>query len=119
MEMADVPDTLPEPEVAFFRDAVIAHQSGRTLAGLFYLRTFIEQFARRVTGESGRRLGQEIMIAYGETINAQLRSMIPSFAECYERLSEALHAARGDVQLFAEMRAKIEQHFAFRAAARI
>lgn len=43
MDVAEVPDTLPEPEVSFFRDAVIAHQTGRTLAGLFYLRTFIEQ----------------------------------------------------------------------------
>lgn len=59
------------------------------------------------------------MVAYGETIDAQLRSMMPSFAECYERLSEAIHAARADAQLFADMRAKIEQHFAFRAAARI
>lgn len=119
MEVAEAPDNFPEQEVAFYRDAIIAHESGRTLAGLFFLRTFVEQFARHVTGESGRRLGQDIMIAYGETIPAQLRSMMPSFAECYERLSEALHAARADVQLFDEMRTKIQQHFAFRAAAGI
>lgn len=119
MEVAEVNESLPEPEVTFFRDAVLAHQSGRTLAGLFYLRTCIEQFARRMTGETGRRTGQDIMATYGETLPLQLRGMIPSFSECYDRISDALHAARADAVVFDDMRGKIAQHFAFRAAARV
>lgn len=119
MESPEVPGNLPEPEVTYFRDAVIAHESGKTLAGLFYLRTFVEQFARRTTGESGRRPGQEIMAAYSKTLAAPLRDMMPSLGECYDRLSEAIHAARADAALFDEVRGKIEQHFAFLSAAQL
>jgi hypothetical protein len=110
---------IPDLEASFFRDAVIAHQSGKTLAGLFFLRTFIEQYARRVIGESGRRTGDEIMDVYSKTLPETIRPMIPSLGDCYSRLSEALHAARADEPLFDEMRGRIEQHFDFRAAARI
>jgi hypothetical protein len=119
LEAAEVQANLPDPEVSFFRDAVVAHQSGKTLAGLFFLRTFTEQFARRVIGESGRRSGEEIMDAYNKTLPDAIRPMIPSLGDCYGRLSEALHAGRGDDALFDEMRGRIEQHFDFRAASRI
>lgn len=83
LEVADVQANLPDPEVSFFRDAVLAHQSGKTLAGLFFLRTFTEQFARRVIGEPGRRSGEEIMNAYNKTIPDAVRPMMPSLGECY------------------------------------
>jgi hypothetical protein len=53
MEHVDVPKFIPKKESYFFRDAIVAAHGGKTLAGLFYLRVFIEQFARRVIGETG------------------------------------------------------------------
>jgi hypothetical protein len=117
MEEAEVPTALPAKESEFFRDALVAHNSGKTLAGLFYLRTFIEQFARRVLNESARRTGQDILADYGKTLPANLRDAMPSLAECYEKLSMALHAANPDADLFETMRFRIQQHFAFRLAA--
>src|SRR3954471_18805498 len=49
-----VPSFLPKTERHFYRDAVVAYQAGQTLAALFLLRTFIEQFGRRVLGIEGR-----------------------------------------------------------------
>jgi hypothetical protein len=42
MEYVDVPNHIPKQERDLFRDAMIAVHGGKALAGLFYLRTFIE-----------------------------------------------------------------------------
>src|SRR5208283_722192 len=54
IEHIEVPAYIPKPEGHWFRDAMIALHGGKTLAALFYLRTFLEQFARRQTQLSGR-----------------------------------------------------------------
>ncbi len=46
-EEVEVPAFVPKPERRFYRDALIALHAGKTLAALLYLRTFIEQYARR------------------------------------------------------------------------
>jgi hypothetical protein len=77
MEHLDVPKYIPKRERNFFRDAMIAAHGGKILAALFYMRVFIEQFARRVTGETGRRHGDELMDEYGKTIPEVHRSTMP------------------------------------------
>ena len=54
MEYLELPLHVPRPESHLFRYAIIASQSGKHLASVFYLRSFVEQFARRVTGIVGR-----------------------------------------------------------------
>src|SRR4029077_1795110 len=49
MEQIELPNFIPKPEQQLYRDVLIAMHGGKVLAALFYLRTFIEQFARRVT----------------------------------------------------------------------
>lgn len=95
-----VPIYIPKPEQPLYRDAVIAIHAGKTLAALFYLRTFIEQFARRQTLPKGRLTGDELMNAYIETLPKEHRDHMPSLGEWYGKLSEALHAAREDAELF-------------------
>ncbi|HEY6343791.1 MAG TPA: hypothetical protein VIY49_20035 [Bryobacteraceae bacterium] len=68
LEHIEVANFLPRAERDYFRDALIAIHAGKTLAALFYLRTFIEQFARRQTGKAGRATGDEIMEAYNDLI---------------------------------------------------
>jgi hypothetical protein len=63
IEQVEIPRFMPKTEYNLFRDSVIAFNSGKTLAALFYLRSFIEQFARRLTGKTGKVAGDEVMKA--------------------------------------------------------
>jgi len=114
IEHTEVPGYIPKTEQRFFRDATIAFNTGKTLAALFYLRTFIEQFARRQTGIVDKRPGDEILEAYGKSLPEEHRDHMPSLRKWYEALSEALHAAKEDEKLFEEARAEIERHFDIR-----
>jgi hypothetical protein len=64
MEQVDVPTFVPKEEAHLYRDALIAAHGGKILAALFYLRVFIEQFARKVTGQTERRYGFDLMDEY-------------------------------------------------------
>jgi hypothetical protein len=119
MEHVDVPAFVPRKERNFFRDALVAAHGGKILAALFYLRTFIEQFARRQTGTRDRISGDEIMAAYSQTLPERQRDEMPSLREWYGKLSDALHTAREDAQLFEDARAEIEKHFDIRRVFKI
>jgi len=93
---------------------VIAHNTGKTLAGLFYLRTFIEQFARRKTAAKGRLAGDQIFDEYNKTLPDKQRDQMPSLRNWYDKLSEALHEAKSDNALFEQAKDEIERHFDFR-----
>lgn len=49
IEHVVVPGQIPKDVKCFYRGAIVAHQSGETLAANFMLRTLIEQFARAAT----------------------------------------------------------------------
>lgn len=115
IEHLELPNFLPTDEKKWFRDAVIAYQTGKTLAALFYLRTFMEQFARRMTGISNdKKTGDEIFTAYAGTLPESLRPTMPSLRDLYDKVSEAIHAANEDKPLFETTRQKIEEHFDIR-----
>jgi hypothetical protein len=120
IEHVELPGFIPKEEKHWFRDAVIGYQTGKVLAALFYLRTFIEQFARRKTGTQGdKKTGDEILTAYADTIPENLRETMPSLREWYDKLSEALHGAKEDSTLFGSAREKIEEHFDIRRVHRL
>jgi hypothetical protein len=115
IEYVELPKFIPKEERKWFRDGVIAFQSGKVLAALFYMRTFIEQFARRKTGTLGdKKTGDEILTAYAATIPLNLRETMPSLAEWYDKLSAVIHTATEDAALFGAAREKIEEHFDIR-----
>ena len=114
IELVEVPAYLPKSESWLYRDAVIAFNSGKILAGLFYLRTFIEQFARRSTGRTGKVTGDEILDEYYKALPSPAKDQMPSLRVWYDRLSDALHSARQDAELFEEAKGEIERHFDFR-----
>ncbi len=113
-EHIELPSYIPEAERSLFRDAVISHQAGKTLAGLFYLRTFLEQYARRQTGVSDRISGDELLERYGKLLPASIREEIPSLRLWYERLSTAIHQASADGDLFVSAEEEIDRHFDMR-----
>jgi ribosomal protein L44E len=115
MEKVVLPKYVPKPEAEFFRDAMIAMHGGKTLAALFYLRTFLEQFARRQTGAGDLKVtGDTLMEDYSSSLEAAQRDMMPSLKEWYGKLSAALHSATSDEALFEEARAAIEKHLEIR-----
>jgi hypothetical protein len=115
IEHVELAKFIPKEEQKWFRDSVISFQSGKVLAALFYMRTFVEQFARRKTGTLGDRMtGDEILTAYAATIPINLRETMPSLSEWYDKLSAAIHTATEDATLFESAREKIEEHFDIR-----
>jgi hypothetical protein len=119
MENVEVPRYIPKDERGYFRDALIAVHGGKTLAGLFYLRVLIELFARRATGETGRRFGDDLMSEYYKGLPEAYRDLMPSLKEWYGKLSEAIHTGREDAGLFEEARSAIGKHFEKRQEFRI
>jgi hypothetical protein len=114
IEELEIPRYIPKPEYSLFRDSVIAFNSGKVLAALFYLRSFIEQFARRLTGKTGRVTGEEVMKAYSETLHANVRDMMPSLREWYDKLSVPIHAAKDDSETYEAAKQAVEKHFEIR-----
>ncbi len=114
IERVEVPKFVPEKEEHYYSDAVVAFNSGKVLAALFYLRTFVEQFARRITGKTGRATGEEILDAYYETLPVNRKSDMPSLREWYEKLSVPLHAGKDDAEVFTNAKEAIDKHFDIR-----
>lgn len=113
-EEVAVPKYVPRPEKKLFTDAIVAARTGNALAGLFYLRCFIEQFGRRQTGIRDRQTGETILDAYQATLPPDKRDHMPSLKSWYERLSAAMHEAIEDEKLFDEALKEILEHFDFR-----
>lgn len=114
-----VPTYIPKEEAKWYRESLIARNAGRTLAAIFYLRTFIEQFARRVTQIQDRRSGEEILSEYNTTIPEPPRSSMPSLKQCYEKLSEAIHTANENADLLKSTIEDVDTHFDFRRVYRM
>jgi hypothetical protein len=118
IEYADVPRDIPNQVKHFYRDAVVADQSGQTLAGIFLLRTLIEQWARSKV-PSDQLLADAVLDAYMSALPENFKRQFKSFRELYRDLSVDIHAARGDPALFNEARDKIVEHFEARRLFRL
>lgn len=115
-EFVAVPTFIPENEADFYRESLIALSTGRTLTALFQLRTFLEQYMRRAASCSGRVNGDELGEAYAATLPIEIQSCVPSLKKCYGDLSEALHNATADADLFQKVRSDVEKHLDARRA---
>lgn len=114
IEEVEVPKAIPKIETWLFSDAIVAYQAGKTLAGLFYLRSFIEQFARRQTGIEDKKNGDEILDAYQALLPDKQKELMPSLRSWYAKLSEPIHAAKSDETAFEQARVAIIKHFELR-----
>jgi len=122
IEIVPAPKELPEPHSEFFGSAIMAYNTGQTLAGIFFLRTFIEQYWRSLPvvqamlKEKLRASGDEQGNAYQETLPVAFRDSIPSLTDVYGKLSAAMHEAKADAPLFEDCYHKIIRHFKGREA---
>jgi hypothetical protein len=110
IEHVEVPAFIPKPVRRFFSGAVVAHQSGQTLAALFLLRTVIEQWARAAT-ESVKVQADQVLDDYMLTLPEDFRARFPSLRALYGELSVDMHAATGSSGLFSRAVTEICEHF--------
>jgi hypothetical protein len=119
MEYIDIPTDIPREVQKFYRGALLAYQSGETLAGNFMLRTVIEQWARYATGKESSRDSDEIMDSYMASLPEDFKRSFSSMRSLYGELSNDIHGAVGSSELFEDSIAKINDHFEARRLCRI
>ena len=107
-----VPTFIPKNVRHHLSSALVANQAGQVLAGIFYLRTFIEQHWRGVLKLGNQRLtGDEMADQYNATLDSEIKTRIPSLGVVYDRLSNAMHEASVPDQLFENSHNLIVTHF--------
>ena len=110
IEHVEQPRDIPKPISRYYSDAIVAHQSGQTLAGVFLFRVLIEQWVQSQTSTKGLKADSALEEYMGGLPN-DFKGRFPSFRELYERLSTDIHSATGSADLFEEARQKIVDHF--------
>jgi len=117
IETVTVPQVIPKAHAKHFRDAIVAHNSGQTLAGIFLMRVFVEQFWKSVPEVAAavkgklRPTGDELGDSYKTTLPDVFKERFPTLCEVYDSLSEAMHSARSDAIVFSKCREQIVEHF--------
>lgn len=117
LEVLPTPKVLPKLVSKYYGNAVVAHHAGQTLAGLFLLRVFIEQFWRTIPTvkelivNQPKATGDEQGRMYQDTLPHDFKSRFPSLTDVYDKLSAAIHSADENAALFDESCAKIVKHF--------
>jgi hypothetical protein len=106
IEHIDVPRVIQNPVKGYYSGAVLAHQSGQTRAGIFLLRTVIEQWARFLMPDAPRD-ADKLLDAYMGTLPDDFKARFASFRSLYENLSDDMHVARGNADLFERAPSKI------------
>lgn len=110
IEHVSVPDVIPKSHCKYYSGAVVAFQSGQVLPALFMLRVFIEQFALSQVADKTLR-ADVALETYMAALPAPVRGHFPSPRDLYGKLSEAIHAAREDAELFNDVLEKLMEHF--------
>jgi hypothetical protein len=110
IEHIPVPDVIPKNIRKFYSGAILAYQSGQTLAGIFLLRTLIEQWAQSKSTQKGLQADQAID-AYMGTLPDDFKARFPSLRVLYGDLSTDIHTATGSSDLFEKASKQIDEHF--------
>lgn len=110
MEKLNIPKVIPKKVQDFYRGALLAHHSRQTLAGLFLLRTTIEQWALSVTGLKDPQ-ADKVLDEYMNKLPDDFKKRFPSMRSLYSKLSSDIHKAEGSEELFRSAIKEIEEHF--------
>jgi hypothetical protein len=110
IEHIPVPNVIPKHIQHFYSGAILAYQSGQTLAGIFLLRTLIEQWAISKATKKDLQADQAID-SYMATLPEDFKTRFPSLRMLYGELSIDIHTATGSAELFEKARNQIDEHF--------
>lgn len=108
MEHVEIPAGIPKEIAKYYSDAVLAFQSGQTLAALFMLRTACEQWARKWGAPEDR--ADVTMAKYMASLPPDFKDRFPSLQDIYTQLSADLHAATGSAELFIKELDRLTEH---------
>jgi hypothetical protein len=111
IEHVDAPNVIPKTLREYYSKAIVASQSGDTLAGNFRLRTLIEQWAKAYFEGKASGKADEVIDAYMETLPNDFKARFASLRELYGKLSDDIHEAIGSPELFESARADLIRHF--------
>jgi hypothetical protein len=104
------PRFIPKAIARFYSGAVVAHQSGQTLAGVFLFRVLIEQWVQSQSEKKGLKVDQALD-NYIIGLPKDFKERFPSFRSLYEELSADIHSATGSAELFEKAGKQIIEHF--------
>jgi hypothetical protein len=116
-ETIELPSFIPKQHADNLRNALIANHAGQTLAGIFLMRVFIEQFWKSIpevfaaVKGKARPTRDELGEAYKATLPAAFKERFPTLVETYDVLSADMHSARGDAKVFEKGYDDIVEHF--------
>ncbi|MHB8789479.1 MAG: hypothetical protein ACYDBT_06320 [Desulfobulbaceae bacterium] len=110
-ETVQIPKTIPKEEAVYVSDAIAAYNTGNILAGLFLLRTSIEQYMRRLLATTGKKRGDELADEYARLLDDEFPKRYPSLKVIYDELSASIHAADSNASQFEKSHKDIEKHF--------
>lgn len=113
MEHVQTPRDIPKEVASYYSDAVVAFQSGQTLAALFLLRTTCEQWARRFALPTDP--ADVAIDKYMESLPDDFKGRFASIRAIYGELSAAIHSANGSSELYEKCSALIAEHFSARS----
>ena len=100
-----------------YSSSVVAYQSGQSLAAVFLLRVFVEQYWRSIDAvveaikEKVRPTGDEIGQAYKSTLPPDFSGRFPSLCEVYGDLSAAIHSADDSPEIYPKACEMVIEHF--------
>ena len=109
IEIIDTPKDIPRTIEDYYSKAIISHHSGFTLAGIFYLRTLVEQWIYSL--ESSHGTADKAVEWYMTTLPDDFKSRFKSMKELYGELSSDIHSAKGSEELFIQSVRDVEAHF--------
>lgn len=110
IERVEVPTVIPKNIRKYYSDAIVAHQSGQTLAGNFLFRCLIEQWVISLAAaqpDSADKAIDEYMSGLPKDFN----SRFPSLRTLYGELSVDIHRAVGSSDLHEKAQSQIVEHF--------
>jgi len=110
METVAVPKSIPKSFDSYFSGAIVAHNSGETLAGLFLLRTFIEQYCLSLSAIK-TLMANQVIENYMSKLPNSFTDVFPSLYDIYGKLSLAIHTANADADLFDSTVEQLTTHF--------
>ena len=110
-EKVQVPNTIPKQERGYFSDAIIAYNTGNVLAGLFLLRTTIEQYMRRILKVTVKIDGEKLAAKYATLLDPKFPQKYSTMKVIYEELSIVLHNADANSVQFDKSIQDIVGHF--------
>lgn len=113
IEHVAVPTFIPKDVRKYYSSAEIAFNAGQWLPAIFMLRTLIEQHMRLSVKEEAKVTGDVLCAKYNDTIDKTIRGSCQSLTPVYVVLSEAIHAAKDDPDIFQKQRDCVLAHFEF------